>query len=115
MKVLNLKIGFGDLCVAGELSFELHKREIIVVAGPNGAGKSTLLKTIGPHSTPACQHRSIRAIDTAISPTISRGSSRQSTGDQPGEQIHVRHLVINRQTVCAEGSIFAAEYRLART
>ncbi len=43
---------FGGLAAVDNLSFSLHKGEILGVIGPNGAGKSTMVDLIGGATTP---------------------------------------------------------------
>ena len=44
--VKNIDVGYGDLQVLWDVSFEVHEGEILVLIGANGAGKSTTIKTI---------------------------------------------------------------------
>jgi len=46
LKIENLSLTFGGLTAIDDLSFTLHKNEILSIIGPNGAGKSTLFNTI---------------------------------------------------------------------
>jgi len=42
----NLTKRFGGLVAVGDLSFELHKGEILALIGPNGAGKTTVFNCL---------------------------------------------------------------------
>lgn len=46
LEVKNLCKRFGDLEVISDISFDVHKGEVIAVIGPSGSGKSTLLRCI---------------------------------------------------------------------
>lgn len=46
LKVENLSTGYGKKQVLFNVSFEVNKGDIVLVAGSNGSGKSTLLKAI---------------------------------------------------------------------
>ena len=46
LKVKNLKVGYGNVPVIFDFSFEVEQGEIVAIVGSNGAGKSTLIKTI---------------------------------------------------------------------
>lgn len=41
-----LRLGYGDLTVVNQLSFDVSRGEVLSVVGHNGSGKSTLIKTI---------------------------------------------------------------------
>lgn len=46
LKVRNLSTGYGKKQVLFDVSFEVRKGEIVLLAGSNGSGKSTLIKAI---------------------------------------------------------------------
>ena len=46
IKVEHLKKSFGQLEVLKDISFSLHKGEVLGIIGPSGSGKSTLLRCI---------------------------------------------------------------------
>ena len=46
IKVEHLKKSFGDFQVLKDISFSLHKGEVLGIIGPSGSGKSTLLRCI---------------------------------------------------------------------
>jgi len=46
LKVKNLNVELDGERVLEDLSFDLKKKEILVILGPNGAGKSVLLRTL---------------------------------------------------------------------
>ena len=46
LKVEKLRLGYGDLSILHDISFQVDRGEIVAVVGSNGAGKSTLLRTI---------------------------------------------------------------------
>lgn len=46
LEVENLKLNYGSLCVAKNISLFLKKGQVLGIAGESGSGKSTLLKAI---------------------------------------------------------------------
>jgi zinc transport system ATP-binding protein len=46
LEVENLSVSLSEEKVLEDLSFELERKEILVILGPNGAGKTVLLRTL---------------------------------------------------------------------
>lgn len=46
LKVKNLKVGYDNMPVIFDVSFEVRKGELVSIVGSNGAGKTTLLRAI---------------------------------------------------------------------
>ncbi len=46
LEATNLTVAYGSIRALVDVSFEVHKGEIVALIGPNGAGKSTVLRTI---------------------------------------------------------------------
>lgn len=44
--VAGLEVGYADIPVVRDVSFEVHEGEAVAIIGPNGAGKTTLFKAI---------------------------------------------------------------------
>ncbi len=53
LEIRNIDVGYGDVQVVWDVSFEVREREIVALIGANGAGKSTILKTISGIVTPS--------------------------------------------------------------
>ena len=52
LKVNGIDVFYGDLQVLWDISFEVSKKEIVVLVGANGAGKSTTIRTISSMLAP---------------------------------------------------------------
>jgi branched-chain amino acid transport system ATP-binding protein len=46
LRVEGLSVGYGDVHVIGNISFQVREGEMTCILGPNGAGKTTLLRSI---------------------------------------------------------------------
>jgi branched-chain amino acid transport system ATP-binding protein len=52
LRIERIHVGYGDLTVLRDVSFEVDHGQLLVLAGPNGAGKTTLLSTLMGTLTP---------------------------------------------------------------
>lgn len=64
LKIEHIKKSYGGSEILNDLSFTVHKGEVVVVIGPSGCGKSTLLRCI--NGLEAIQGGSIRLRDETI-------------------------------------------------
>lgn len=46
LKVININVYYGSIHAIKDVSFEVHKGEVVTLIGANGAGKSTILQTV---------------------------------------------------------------------
>ncbi|KAB2333113.1 amino acid ABC transporter ATP-binding protein [Cytobacillus depressus] len=46
IEVSNLKKSYGNLDVLKQITFDVHKNDVIAVIGPSGSGKSTMLRSL---------------------------------------------------------------------
>ena len=46
IEVSNLKKSFGQLEVLKQITFDVHKNDVVAVIGPSGSGKSTMLRSL---------------------------------------------------------------------
>jgi len=46
IQVRDLRVGYGDIIVLDQISFDVYEGEVFVILGGSGCGKSTLLKTM---------------------------------------------------------------------
>ena len=46
LKVNNINVYYGSIHAIKDVSFEVHKGEVVTLIGANGAGKSTILQTV---------------------------------------------------------------------
>jgi phospholipid/cholesterol/gamma-HCH transport system ATP-binding protein len=63
VQVQDLKAGYGDVIILDEVSFDVHKGEILVIVGGSGSGKSTLLRHMIGLSNPSSGRVVINGID----------------------------------------------------
>lgn len=78
--VEGLTVRYGDNTVLDNVSFEVYKGEIFVIAGGSGCGKSTLLKHIIGLETPQAGRIVINGVDTANIDDEEMGKLRRNIG-----------------------------------
>ncbi len=68
VKVDNLSRRYGDTLAVNQVSFELHRGEVLGFLGPNGAGKSTTMQIITGNLAPTAGQVSINGFDIIDDP-----------------------------------------------
>lgn len=63
IKVEKLSKYYGDLCAVNEVSFEIHKGEILGLLGPNGAGKTTIFRILTGYLSPSSGTIKVKEFD----------------------------------------------------
>jgi ABC-2 type transport system ATP-binding protein len=74
LRVDNLQRSFGRFCAVQNISFDLHKGEVLGFLGPNGAGKSTTMQMLSGVLAPDTGEIIIEGINIAKQPA--RAKSR---------------------------------------
>lgn len=72
LKVDRLQYSYGKLCAVQNISFDLHKGEVLGFLGPNGAGKSTTMQMLSGILAPDAGEIVIAGINIARQPTKAR-------------------------------------------
>ncbi|MEE8119738.1 MAG: ATP-binding cassette domain-containing protein [Gammaproteobacteria bacterium] len=72
VKVDNLYRYYGEQCAVRNVSFELHKGEILGFLGPNGAGKTTTMRIIAGNLAASAGSVSINGIDIYEDPKAAK-------------------------------------------
>ena len=74
IKVDNLSRRYGDTLAVNQVSFELHKGEVLGFLGPNGAGKSTTMQMITGNLAPTTGQILIHGYDMIDDPIQAKSS-----------------------------------------
>ncbi len=63
VKLSHITKTYGSQKALNDVSFEIHKGEIVGLLGPNGAGKSTIMKILTCYIPPSMGEASINGFD----------------------------------------------------
>ncbi|NKB68773.1 MAG: ATP-binding cassette domain-containing protein [Candidatus Latescibacteria bacterium] len=74
---------YGALTAVDDVSFAVHRDEIVGFVGPNGAGKSTLLKMLSTFIHPTQGRIEVDGLDVVENPLAVRGRIGYLAGDTP--------------------------------
>ena len=83
IRVNNTTRKYGNLTAVDDVSFEVHKNEIVGFVGPNGAGKSTMLKMLSTFLLPNEGRIEIDGINVKRNPLAIRRLIGYLSGDTP--------------------------------
>ena len=83
IRVNNTTRKYGNLTAVDDVSFEVHKNEIVGFVGPNGAGKSTMLKMLSTFLLPNEGQIEIDGINVERNPLAIRRLIGYLSGDTP--------------------------------
>ena len=63
---------FGPITAVNDVSFRLHRGEVLGILGPNGAGKSTTMRMITGYLAPSSGRVCVCGLDLATAPIEAR-------------------------------------------
>jgi polar amino acid transport system ATP-binding protein len=91
--VEHLSKSYGDLQVIKDMSFSVHKGEVLAILGPSGSGKSTLLRTI-------------THLETASSGSIDVCGSKMLDGGVYADRATLREVLLKLGLVFQDFNLF---------
>lgn len=82
---------FGETCALNDLSFEVHRGEVLGFLGPNGAGKSTTMQILSGNLAPSAGRVLINGVDMLKQPR----QAKAALGYLPDQPPLYRELTVN--------------------
>lgn len=82
---------YGDVCALNDISFEVHRGEVLGFLGPNGAGKSTTMQILSGNLAPSTGRVLINGMDIVKQPR----QAKMALGYLPDQPPLYRELTVN--------------------
>src|SRR5277367_1888703 len=100
---------FGEVVALHEVSFEVHRGEVIGLLGPNGAGKTTTVDILSTLTRPDRGSAAVAGYDVVSQPAGVRRSIMLT-----GQQVAVDDLLSGRQNLVMFGRLYGLSKSAAR-
>ncbi|MDR2877742.1 MAG: ABC transporter ATP-binding protein [Chromatiales bacterium] len=115
VQVEHLERSYGSLCAVADISFEVHRGEVLGFLGPNGAGKSTTMQVISGNLAPSAGRVFVNGVDILDEPR----AAKAELGFLPEQPPLYHDLTVDEYlSYCARIHRIAREHRagaIART
>jgi len=101
---------FGDVVALNEVSFEVHRGEVIGLLGPNGAGKTTIVDILSTLSRPDRGHAFVAGHDCVSEQADVRRSIMLT-----GQQVAIDDMLTGNENLIMFGRLFGLSKSAARS
>src|SRR5271156_3704251 len=101
---------FGDVVALNQVSFEVHRGEVIGLLGPNGAGKTTIVDILSTLSRPDRGHAFVAGHDCVSEQADVRRSIMLT-----GQQVAIDDMLTGNENLIMFGRLFGLSKSAARS